>query len=1038
MIKKFLSFFLTASFFVPVSLTSFSQETDQAIPYASIQLRDVEQTGLSLRLSADTYELRDVRIEGKDYQQLTVPGAGLSSEAGAPQLPMKADLIGVPPGADIELNVVRDDFERLEGKFHIMPAPSPAPITDDLQPGGQAFVENPEVYNQDAVHPQKAVRLGDEAWLRDQRIIPIQFFPFQYNPLTGDLIWHRYLEVEINFKGGEKLASAAGMVESPDSPFDGILSSELINYEQAKEWRANSAPARIETLSSSADQLPGERYKIPITEDGIYKLTYDALKAVKLDVDNLDATTLRITSQGQEVAIYVKNLDGDAHKFSPGEYILFYGQAYDGALLAERYRDEDKYWLKYFETQTITGSYTTWAPEFNAAMVEKYTDQNVYWLSYGGQPGLRMAGEPAIPGGAAVSATYRESVHAEQQNLWKTTLFTSEDTWFWDRIQTSASATRAYTTTLHHPVIDGIYTAAVRGEVVAAAYNDYNVEGHDHHIQVYFNDPQHNNPPLVDAVWEGKSRYRFEASVPQTQLSDGENQLDIVYYYTGIPPGGDDLYFDWFEVDYDRQFTADNNEEAITTKQSGSWKYEVDGFTETDIEALDITAPYTPTLLSGISPPVTGTVGFEVDREAGARFFVGQPRELSALQILDYQPPDLSGPADYVFITHERFYNGVNNTFAAYREGQGLTTKVVDVEDLYNQFNFGIYHPIAIKNFIAYTFSHWSAPPTYVLLVGDGHWNFHGSPNYDNPEIYMPPNLVWVDPWQGEVDSANLLANVVGDDPLADVLIGRLPVNNNVELQNIYDKTVQYEERYENYGPEVWQSHFLFITDDTPDNAGDFVSYTKQIITDYITPTLTADTIYLDDYKDVEGGCEDANAPASISSLCPKATTDIIKQLNDVGASVVNYNGHASLNLWTNEKIFTNQEIPLLNNGQHLPVVLSMTCLDGYWIHPDTSFESKKGPSLIEEMLRAQDRGIVASFSPTGLGVAMGHEDLQRGFYNSLFEGVRDMGALSQAAKLNLYATNIHQDLLHTYTVFGDPALKILVSYANYLPQLIR
>ena len=55
-----------------------------------------------------------------------------------------------------------------------------------------------------------------------------------------------------------------------------------------------------------------------------------------------------------------------------------------------------------------------------------------------------------------------------------------------------------------------------------------------------------------------------------------------------------------------------------------------------------------------------------------------------------------------------------------------LSTVVIDINDLYNEFNFGIYHPIAIKNFLRYAFQNWDTTPAYTLLVGDGHWNFHG------------------------------------------------------------------------------------------------------------------------------------------------------------------------------------------------------------------------------------------------------------------------------------------------------------------------
>jgi hypothetical protein len=96
-----------------------------------------------------------------------------------------------------------------------------------------------------------------------------------------------------------------------------------------------------------------------------------------------------------------------------------------------------------------------------------------------------------------------------------------------------------------------------------------------------------------------------------------------------------------------------------------------------------------------------------------------------------------------------------------------------------------------------------------------------------------------------------------------------------------------------------------------------------------------------------------------------------------------------------------------------------MTCLDGYWIYPSRS-------SLTEIMLRAANGGSVASFSPTGLGVSTGHDLLERGLLDSVFQqGASRLGWAAQAGKLALYASGQNYDLIDTFTVFGDPALRL-------------
>ena len=78
-------------------------------------------------------------------------------------------------------------------------------------------------------------------------------------------------------------------------------------------------------------------------------------------------------------------------------------------------------------------------------------------------------------------------------------------------------------------------------------------------------------------------------------------------------------------------------------------------------------------------------------------------------------------------------------------------------------------------------------------------------------------------------------------------------------------------------------------------------------------------------------------------------------------------------------------------------------------------------------MTRADGKGAVASWSPTGLGVSTGHEYLDRGFFQAVFQdGVRTLGEATTAGKLKLWATGGNLDLLDTYLLFGDPATNML------------
>jgi hypothetical protein len=998
-----------------------SQATD-GLSDPGLSLVTSSTAGVRLSWRSPGYTVRiDESLEGAATQVIELPGVSQASQPGKPQLPVVTALVGVPAQADVQLVIRSQESQRLSGVYRLAPAASPAPLRESLTPGEWTTSFEPGVHLSEAVYPPQPAAVEADAWLRDQRVVRVALYPFQYQPGTGELEWLTRMEIELRFDGAEsdQRWTAPVSVGGAADPFEAVLRGALINYESARAWRSASPPASPPAPDRLAAQNGEASYKIGVDADGIYRLTYADLQAAGLEVNQIDPRLLQMSSQGVDVAILVQGeQDGS---FDPGDYVLFYGEAFRGDRLAGRYVQEANNWLDYV-TQLPDGSYVNWEPQFNAEMMEKYTAENIYWLSVGGQPGLRMTSVDGQPGGAAVKPqAFQEVLHIERDEIWRTTHFTSEETWFWEWILTGSSTTnRTYTMTVPSPA-PGAGTATLRLDLVGFA-NDP-VDSPDHHVQANLNGSA---TPVLDISWDGKSRNTVEASINASSLLDGVNSLKL----TALRPPGIaliNLLFNWIELEYPREFVAQDGELAFTSQEQGLRGYEINGFTSPQVAVFDITHPLTPTQV--LSPSIQAGAGvytttFEIDHLPGARFVVSEAGKFrSPTRLSAYTPHDLTGSqngADYIFITHRDFLTGTQ-ALADYRRGQGMRVRVIDIEELYNQFNEGIFHPQAIKRFLSYAYANWQPPaPAYVLLIGDGHWNFlgGGAATYGAPgPIFIPPNLAWVDPWQGETDSTNQLATIVGTDSLADLFIGRMPVNSTAELQTVIDKIITYE----NMGQAAWQKRLFFITDDTPDDAGDFVAMTGNMVDHYVLPNYQADELYLDDYKD-PGNCT-AQAP---TRLCLEANQAITTTLNITGSLITNFTGHASVNRWTHEKILVIQDIPSLTNADRLPFVMSMTCLDGYWIHGRQQTADREGPSLIEELLRAEGGGIIGAFSPTGLGVATGHEFLHEGFYTAIItDGVTTVAPAAMQAKLRLFTRGLSQDLINTFLIFGDPALRL-------------
>lgn len=989
--------------FLPVLLPLEGEQTTQPhlISPGKIQVLQSNLQGLTLSLDTPTYTLEQVTYASRVYDQFTLTEGELTHEPGQPQLPFLSGLIGIPPEAQVSLHILASDHQILPGVYTLPPGGEPLPAENDFEPAQWEYQPDAETYGRDEWLPAEPVQLGEAAWIRDQRVIRVTFFPFQYNPARRTVRWHPSLQAKITFTG------EVGHSTSSMSPFASLFSQTLLNDATAQSFRTP-----LQNLQSRIPAFPlnsiGPRFDISVNQDGIYRITYEYLQAAGMDVDNIDPTTFHLQSQGEEIAVYVFG-EGDG-SFDPGDYLTFYGEKFRGDILAERYQmmmnpgnglpANNWLWLCIPGTCDLAGAF------------EQYTDENIYSLTVGGTPSPRMTTVDGTPTGGTVPTVYTTTVRAEQSNYWWAFEFESEDVWFWNQIQRPTSAlpyTTTYSITL--PNVAPGYPATLHAEV---ASRNSTSSYPDHHTQFRFNP---GTPVINDAYWDGRARYAFTASIPAAQVLEGENTL-LFTMLPDVASGTTRMYFDFFEVTYARFFVALMDQLAFTRYAPGTWKYEISGFTSPGAEVYDITNPYLPkrVLNPGISGSGPYTVSFRVTDGTQANYFIaGTSALLTPANIIQYQPPDFASmpEADYLFITHEDFIPSLQ-PLASYRASQGLDVAIVDVDDLYREFNDGIYHPIAIKNFLAYTFVNWETPPLYVTLVGSGHWNFknYGAPTepyYNPPPVYMPPNLAYIDPWQGQTDSVNLLATLVGDDTLPDLHIARLPVSSPAELDVIVAKILAYETQ-----PLAdWQRNITFIADNIPDpaGAGDFIALAEGIISTYLDgdPYYKPVRIYENDY-----GCTTSNTPP-----CDAVTQAIIDTNNITGTLLMNYIGHGSLNRWSGESIFLNEDVANMTNASQLPVVLSMTCLDGYWLYPNID-------SLARVFLISEGKGAVATYSPTGLGVATGHDDLQRGFFDSLFfNGAWELGQATLQSKIRLFATNSNFDLMHTFTLFGDPALHL-------------
>jgi hypothetical protein len=943
-----------------------------------VKLLESNDRRIVLELTIPDFRVTSREHEGTIYQAIAVPDLELTGEPGQPQVPFKGVLLGMPSPNQIQVSVLESAHETRTG---VVLYPSPRPIVHEK--GGTptldyGFFLDRAAYEQNAFYPGPLASIGFSGYLRDQRVVQLQLYPVQYNPVTQELRCYSKLRVQLSFgpAGGK---DSRGSNASP--VFERFLASVLLNYESLEreaQRRGGSSVKGAQTLRVS------ETLRVCVEEDGLYRLTPAQLRNAGLDPTGIDPRTIKITHRDREIPIYVHGEEDGV--FDVEDYIEFYGMA-------------------------MTGSFTV---------------RNVYWLTTGGANGMRMAErDGSLAGVHPTPSWFYATLHAEEDHVyWQNPPNgAGQDHWFWRgpleaptaitltfdlrNIATEEvgldlgglhSSQRIWSSEIpHRPPRsapegrDATLRVALRGKT-----DDYAVNP-DHHTRVALNGVE-----ISEALWDGQIEVQHRATVPQSVLAEGTNTLTAESVGdTGA--AADSIYLNWFEVDYWDTFVAESDRLAFWQQGNGTYQFVVTGFSEDDISIFDISDP--ANVVRVVNPLIeaadgTYTVRFQDTIEGQARYLVltSAQRKTPAAMIVD-QPSDLTSPtnaADYVIITHDDFYESILS-LASHRQGQGLQVKTVRVTDIYDEFNYGVFDPQAIRDFLSHAYHHWAVAPLYILLVGDANLDFKD--NFGTGRLNYVPTHIF-ETWPiGETPNDNWFACVSGDDILPDMFIGRISAQRPEDVDAVVEKIINYKQ---SPPPGGWKQSTLFVADD---DQTDFETISEHLIA-LLPDGYRAQRVYAREYQ----------SPAD-------PTADIVRHIND-GALLVNYVGHGFTGrwgTWSGGRLFDRSHIASLNNGGKLPFLATATCLNGFFPHPLEDY------SLAEEFLRVNGKGAIAAWSPTGLGFPSQHQLLFGELFTAIFEGDnRLLGPATTAAKISAYAQNSGLgELVETFVLFGDPALEL-------------
>ncbi|MEW6358025.1 MAG: C25 family cysteine peptidase [Planctomycetota bacterium] len=624
---------------------------------------------------------------------------------------------------------------------------------------------------------------------------------------------------------------------------------------------------------------------------------------------------------------------------------------------------------------------------FGEKIDSQYTNENVYWLhvrNASHMPVVRGNG----PGPAAPGASFKDTVHLEKDVFPATGFFTDPeaDFWMWDYIFGGFANMDTKT-----------YTMPVRGVAAVSGKAKLTVRlqggsdapvNPDHHVIVSLN-----NTPIGEARWDGAQPCVVNLEFAQNLLREGDNKITVKGLLdTGAPYSL--FYVDSFDLAYQRLYQADAD--ALLCRSGTNHVLSISGFSSPEIVVLEIKKPAQAKRIDALTIDQVGgnyRVSFRSNGKDVTYLVATRAAARRPASVLPDDPSALKerkNRADLVIIAPEVLKDAAQ-TLAAYRQGQGLSVMVVDLQDIYDEFNDGIVSPKAIKSFLAWAHGRWAVGPSYVLLAGEGTFDYKNIQGYgDN---LAPPLLVGT-PF-GIFVSDIALADVRSNDGVPEMAIGRLPAATAAELSSMIAKITGYES-----ASGAWRDRVMMLADYDDPDAGAFRA-DSDVLARLVRAPYTVNKIYLDDQ--------------------PSATAARSAVKNGIlsGCYLVNYVGHSFIDKMAKVGLLSINDVKYLTNGDRLPIVTTLTCLTGR--HGLPGYDS-----LGEALVLKNGGGAVAFWGPSSLNFNSESRILGNGFFKAVFQdGQAVLGDAVVAAMKDFAASRPMPETIKTYALLGDPCLRI-------------
>ncbi len=767
---------------------------------------------------------------------------------------------------------------------------------------------------------------------------------------------------------------------------------KLISFDIELEMISSTDSENSFQFKNQSVLSSGRWFKIKVSEDGVYKISYSDLSAMGMDLSSIDPKKLRIYGNGggmlpegndetkfddliENAIEVVGEADGS---FDAEDYILFYGQSAHQWKFNEEARD-------FTHHKNIYSEYT------------------YYFINADKGEGKRIGvQEIAEQTPNYVVDEFEDLVSHEVDEY---NLINSGRNWYGEVFD--ATTTRSFNFEFPNLLSDknaeieiGIaarssVTSSMDVNISEDLINTIRVSG------INFSTPY---PP-----------YALLGSV-KSSVKLGQEDFDMNLKYNK-PNASSMAWLDYIKIVAWRKLIFSGKQMKFRNSESvGSGR--ISNFkmipTDASLRIWNISDPHNISIIN--AQQNANELSYVLPTETLLEFIAFDGEEYLSAEFeeeVTNQNYHAQIPVDFIIVSPEEFKAEAERLGQFHLNNDGLSYAVVDPQMIYNEFSSGAQDISAIRNFVRmlYEREKSSAVPQYLLLFGDASFDYKN--RIENNTNFVP---TWESSYSTSIivsyntdDYFGLLdaeegANVRGG---LDIGIGRIPIQNADQARQMVDKIIHYAGNSEAVMGS-WRNTVCLVGDDQDNNTYVRDSELMASFIENSYSNINIDKIYFDAYP-------------QISTPGGQRYPEVKKAINeemDKGALLINYIGHGGETGWAHERVLEIQDINSWTNLNRLPVFVTATC-------EFTRFDNPELESAGELVLLNENGGGIALLTTTRATSAGANFQLNKQVFKHLFEKKEDeyqrLGDVIKNSKNAIgNGTNAQK-----FVLIGDPALKL-------------